>query len=199
VLPWPPPDRVICAAMPAGRMVRSAAVSPRLSWIFGYGSLLWRPDFRYRVRRTGWIDGWSRRLWQRSTDHRGTPVAPGRVATLIPVPGARCGGAAYQIEEAELPSVLEALHVREQQGYELVQLDVALDDGSTVAAATWVATERNPYFAGAETVEAVAEAVRRSHGPSGSNADYVIELERALVALGAPDDHVTAVARLVRL
>jgi glutathione-specific gamma-glutamylcyclotransferase len=179
-------------------MIESAPVSPRTSWIFGYGSLIWRPGFRYRTRRAGWIDGWSRRLWQRSTDHRGTPAAPGRVATLIPVAGARCGGAAYQIEEAELPSVLDALHVREQQGYEFVQFDVGLDDGSAVPAAAWVATAGNPYFAGAESVEAIAEVVGRSHGPSGSNLDYVIELDRALVSLGTPDDHVTAVARLLQ-
>ena len=92
---------------------------------------------------------------------------------------------------------MDALHVREQQGYEVVELDVRLDDGSTVRAATWIATPDNPYFAGAESVEAIAEVVRRSHGPSGSNIEYVIELERALIALGTPDAHVTAVARLL--
>lgn len=172
-------------------------MSCRSSWVFGYGSLIWRPGFRYLARRAGWIDGWSRRLWQRSTDHRGTPDRPGRVATLVPVEGARCGGAAYQIDDAVRQSVLDSLHVREQQGYDFIQLDVRFDDGSAVSAAAWVATPANPYFAGDEPVAAIAEAVRRSHGPSGSNIDYVLELEAALLSLGAPDDHVTAVARLL--
>jgi glutathione-specific gamma-glutamylcyclotransferase len=172
-------------------------VSFGTSWIFGYGSLIWRPGFRYRARQPGWIQGWSRRLWQRSTDHRGTPDAPGRVATLVPEAGATCGGAAYHIEDADLPSVFDALHVREQQGYELIRIDVRLDDGSTVSAATWLATEDNPYFAGTESVSAIADVVLRSHGPSGSNIEYVLELERALTVLGCPDDHVTAVARLL--
>ncbi len=178
-------------------MLRLLPVSPRTSWIFGYGSLVWRPDFRYVARRAGWIEGWSRRLWQRSTDHRGTPEVPGRVATLVPVEGARCGGVAYHVDDADLPSVLEALHVREQQGYDVIEVGVGLDDGTRVPAATWIATADNPYFAGDESVAAIADAVRRSHGPSGSNAEYVLELERALIALGCPDPHVTAVARLL--
>jgi cation transport regulator ChaC len=172
-------------------------VSPRTSWIFGYGSLVWRPGFRHQARRPGWIHGWSRRLWQRSTDHRGTPEAPGRVATLVPVADARCGGAAYHVDDADLPSVLDALHVREQQGYDVIELDVRLADGVAVRAATWIATADNPYFAGGASVAAIADVVRRSHGPSGSNVEYVLELERALGALGCPDAHVTAVARLL--
>jgi len=173
-------------------------VSSRTSWIFGYGSLVWRPGFRHLARRAGWIQGWSRRLWQRSTDHRGTPEAPGRVATLVPVADARCGGAVYHIDAADLPSAIDALHVREQQGYEVIELDVQLDDGSTVSAVTWIAPADNPYFAGGESDAAIADVVRRSHGPSGSNIEYVLELERALTALGCSDPHVTAVARLLR-
>lgn len=169
----------------------------RTSWIFGYGSLIWRPAFRHAARRPGWIQGWSRRLWQRSTDHRGTPDAPGRVATLVPAAGARCGGVAYLVDDAELTAVLDALHVREQQGYDLLHLDVALDDGSTVPASTWIASADNPYFAGDEPAAAIADVVRRSHGPSGSNLEYVLELAAALAALGIVDDHVSEVAGLL--
>lgn len=172
-------------------------MSFRTSWIFGYGSLIWRPGFRYVTRRAGWVEGWTRRLWQSSTDHRGTPEAPGRVATLIPSAGERCGGAAYQVEGAELEAVLEALHVREQQGYAVLELEVWLDDGSRIPATTWIATAENPYFAGDEPLASIADVVRRSHGPSGSNLEYVIELERALNALGIADAHVTAVADLL--
>jgi cation transport regulator ChaC len=172
-------------------------VPVRTSWIFGYGSLIWRPAFRYAARRPGWIDGWSRRLWQRSTDHRGTAEAPGRVATLVPAADARCGGVAYLVEDAELASVLDALHVREQQGYDLLHLDVRLDDGSTVAASTWIASAENPYYAGDESIAAIAEVVRRSRGPSGSNLEYVLELVSALAALGMADDHVNEVADLL--
>jgi glutathione-specific gamma-glutamylcyclotransferase len=179
-------------------VIRSLSLVPyRTSWIFGYGSLVWRPGFDYVTRRAGWVEGWSRRLWQSSTDHRGTPEAPGRVATLVPAAGERCGGAAYQIDRADLPAVLGALHVREQQGYEVLELEVRLDDGSVIPATTWIATADNPYFVGAEPLASIAEVVRRSHGPSGSNVEYVLELELALTALGFSDAHVSAIADLL--
>ena len=67
-------------------------------WVFGYGSLVWRPDFPFQDR-LAFIHGWRRRFWQSSTDHRGTPSAPGRVATLVRGDDAeRLWGTAYQLE-----------------------------------------------------------------------------------------------------
>jgi cation transport regulator ChaC len=53
-------------------------------WVFGYGSLVYRPGFEYARRVEGFIRGYRRVFHQGSTDHRGTPEFPGRTVTLAP-------------------------------------------------------------------------------------------------------------------
>ncbi len=86
-------------------------------WIFGYGSLVWRPDFPFAERRAATIVGWARRFWQGSTDHRGVPGAPGRVVTLVAEPGARCWGTAYRVAYDVLSGVIDTLEQRVYGGY----------------------------------------------------------------------------------
>ncbi len=173
-------------------------------WVFGYGSLVWRPAMAYAHRRAARVDGWGRRFWQASTDHRGTPEAPGRVLTLVPSPGSAVWGMAYAIDAPDEAAVLRALDEREQQGYDRLALDVALaaDERAgaivtTARAITYVATAANPHFVGPEDVEATAAIVRGARGPSGDNVGYVVALAHALAALGAPDPDVDALAALV--
>jgi len=170
-------------------------------WIFGYGSLIWRPDFPHREARVADLAGWERRFWQGSTDHRGVPGAPGRVVTLVPAaPFARevCRGMAYLVEAAERDAVIAHLDLREKGGYRMVEAELIFSPGGGRAGGvTYVATPENPNYLGPAPLDAIAAQVRASHGPSGANIDYVLKLAQALRAIGADDAHVFELARLL--
>ncbi|MHA1107974.1 MAG: gamma-glutamylcyclotransferase [Alphaproteobacteria bacterium] len=169
------------------------------TWIFGYGSLVWRPDFVFSKSRPAAIDGWARRFWQGSTDHRGVPGAPGRVVTLIEAPGETCRGMAYRIADDDRGHVLAKLDYREKGGYRLadVTLHFAGAAGGEAAGLVYIATPDNPNYLGPAAPADIAAQVRVSTGPSGDNTEYVLRLAAALRELGAEDEHVFGIARLV--
>lgn len=160
-------------------------------WLFGYGSLIFKPDFPYLERRPASISNWTRRFWQGSHDHRGTESAPGRVATLVPQPGAVCAGMAYLIT----PEVFAHLDHREKNGYLRLATAIDFDDGSSEIGLVYIATAGNAAFLGEATEFDIARQIAASHGPSGANRDYLIELAHALRALGRDDAHVFEIER----
>jgi cation transport regulator ChaC len=169
-------------------------------WIFGYGSLLWRPAFPYEERRVGFVEGFARRFWQGSTDHRGVPGAPGRVVTLVPDAGERCWGAAFRVASADREQVLGQLDYRERGGFERLEVDVhaAGEPHASLRALLYIAGPANPNYLGPAPPEAIAAQVEGAHGPSGSNLDYVRGLFDALEEMGVEDSHVTSIVALLR-
>lgn len=165
-------------------------------WLFGYGSLIWKADFDYLERRPAAITGWARRFWQGSHDHRGTPEAPGRVATLIRAEGAVCHGMAYRIT----PEVLAPLDVREKNGYlrkkvTLTFLDEAGNPDADQAPSEgliYLASEDNPAFLGDAPLADIVQQIAQAHGPSGPNSAYLLNLAQALRELGTEDAHIFA-------
>ena len=169
---------------------------PRELWIFGYGSLMWRPGFAHRERRPGFVAGFARRFWQGSTDHRGVPGAPGRVVTLVPEREAVCWGVAFRVDPRHRASVLARLDHRERGGFTRAWLELRFRAPARrrVWALAYVAETANSNYLGEAPLEAIAEQVRASRGPSGSNADYALRLARTLRALGVRERHVEALA-----
>ncbi len=167
-------------------------------WVFGYGSLVWRPAFAFAERRNAWIRGFTRRFWQGSTDHRGVPGSPGRVVTLLPEVGSSCYGVAYRVPESGVKCVLADLDHRERGGYDRRQVDLYFGDGTGTAGLVYIATPANPNYLGPAPLDAIAAQIAQARGPSGSNAEYVRELARSLREMPADDDHVFALDGLLR-
>ena len=163
-------------------------------WLFGYGSLIWKADFAFLERRRAHVRHWSRRFWQGSHDHRGTPADPGRVLTLVADSDAHCHGMAYRIT----PAVFEHLDAREKNGYLRNAVRLALDDGSEVDGLVYIATAGNAAWLGPASDGEIASHIARAGGPSGRNRDYLTELTDALRRLGIDDAHVFAIERKLR-
>src|SRR5450830_1932121 len=158
-------------------------------WLFGYGSLIYKADFPFITRRPASITGWTRRFWQGSHDHRGTPMAPGRVATIVPQAGAICDGMAYLIT----PEVFAHLDHREKNGYLRLSTVISFDDGSSTEGLVYIANEENAAFLGAASELDIARQIARAAGPSGPNSEYLLHLAQALRELGKTDPHVFAI------
>jgi len=167
----------------------------KMHWIFGYGSLIWRPDFSYRQARKAALRGWRRRFWQASPDHRGVPGAPGRVVTLIEDPGAVCWGLAFEVAASAWSEIVARLDEREKNGYTPHHVDIELEDGSWVTALTYIAGPGNPSFVGPAPRAAIATQIAYAVGPSGSNREYLLRLARTLAELDIHDEEVVHLQR----
>ena len=182
-------------------------------WIFGYGSLVWRPAFPHLRAHPASIGGYARRFWQGSTDHRGLPGRPGRVVTLLPdghesldqdtlSRSARCWGTAYEVPSGDPEGVLAGLDHRERGGYDRVEVEIILVDlplpsgaqrarePRNVAGVVYIAGPENENYLGAASTRAIARQIAAASGPSGANPEYVFELSRSLRVMGAEDAHI---------
>ncbi|WP_374584723.1 gamma-glutamylcyclotransferase [Pseudoduganella sp.] len=162
-------------------------------WLFGYGSLIYKADFPFIERRPAYIVGWSRRFWQGSHDHRGTPEAPGRVATLVPSEGAVCHGMAYLVT----PEEFAHLDHREKNGYLRVAIDIHFEAGGTEEGLIYIAAADNAAWLGEASEEEIARHIASAAGPSGPNAEYLLRLAEALRDMGHHDEHVHAIEALL--
>jgi len=80
-------------------------------WLFGYGSLIWKPDFDYAERRPARVHGWHRALKMWSRINRGTPECPGLVFGMLS--GGTCRGMVFRIPHADVPAMMEKIWARE--------------------------------------------------------------------------------------
>ena len=155
-------------------------------WVFGYGSLMWRPDFDVLERVPARLMGLHRALCVFSFVHRGTPEKPGLVLGLDR--GGMCRGIAYRVAAAKRARTIAYLRGREQvtSVYLETMRRIELEDEARrqVRALTYIVDRGHVQYAGRLSIEQSVHYVRQGHGRSGNNRDYVVETVRALEALG---------------
>jgi cation transport protein ChaC len=162
-------------------------------WVFGYGSLIWRPGFPYLEQRMASLIGAHRSLCVYSWVHRGTPERPGLVLGLDR--GGACRGIAFRIAPSEWDNVVAYLREREQvtSVYRERIRDVRFADGTQAPALTYMVDRGHGQYAGKVDEDTQFSIVRDAHGRSGANRDYIISTAAHLAKLGIRD------AQLARL
>ncbi|MFN3524051.1 MAG: gamma-glutamylcyclotransferase [Phenylobacterium sp.] len=145
-------------------------------WVFGYGSLMWRPGFPYEERRAATLHGRRRAFCIYSVHHRGTYQRPGLVLGLAP--GGATRGMAYRVAEADWDETYAYLREREQPTETYVETArfVRLADGRRPQALVFVSDTAHPQWAGDLSLERQAELIAGAVGLSGRNVDYLRDL-----------------------
>lgn len=166
-------------------------------WVFGYGSLMWRPDFDHLEVRTAVVHGWHRTMCILSTRYRGTPEAPGLVLGLDR--GGTCRGRAFRVAADRIDAVKHILHEREMitNVYEPRMMPARLDDGRRVIAYSFVARRDHPQYVGRLSPEAAACYIRAGCGAKGACRDYLVNTVRHLEELGIRDANLSRLLSLV--
>ena len=169
-------------------------------WVFGYGSLMWRPGFDFVEKAPAALIGAHRSLCIYSFHHRGTQDHPGLVLGLDE--GGACRGIAFRVAPAHAEPTLSYLRDREQvtSVYVETMKPVSLLDGSgrELEALFYIADRAHPQYAGRLSLEAQARLVRSASGLAGANIDYVLNTVRHLEKAGIHDVELMALAQRLR-
>jgi cation transport protein ChaC len=168
-------------------------------WVFGYGSLMWRPGFEFLEQVPARLIGEHRALCVYSFDHRGTPEKPGLVLGLDR--GGACRGIAFRVAAKRRDEVIGYLRGREQTThvYREVTRSVWLENDARerVAALAYVVDRGHVQYAGRLSLHEQLRYVRQGHGRSGNNRDYVLETVRSIEAQGFRDSQLHQLALLL--
>jgi cation transport protein ChaC len=169
-------------------------------WVFGYGSLIWRPGFAFVERVPAKLVGLHRALCVYSFVHRGTPENPGLVLGLDR--GGACRGIAYRVAGARRDETLAYLRAREQATnvYLETQRSVVLHGKPErrVRALAFCVDRGHAQYAGRLSLDQQLHLVRHGRGRSGPNPEYVVSTVEALEVIGCHDRNLHLLAQRLK-
>ena len=166
-------------------------------WIFGYASLIWRPEFDAAEHRSALVHGWHRALRMRSRVNRGTPQQPGLVFALLP--GGACRGVVYRLRPEHGERELEQLWAREMPTgvYDPRLLPVRTAHG-TVLALAFTLSRRSEACLPRLPDDEMLGILRHARGRCGTTLDYLMETATALRERGVHDREIERLMALAR-
>ena len=166
-------------------------------WVFGYASLIWRPEFEAAEQRAATVHGWHRALAMRSNINRGTPQCPGLVFALVA--GGSCRGMAYRIDRERAAAELTRLWVREMPTgvYDPKWLPCRTAQGP-VDALAFTLSRRSPSYTGRLANEEMLDILRTACGRYGTTLEYLVETAVSLARCGVHDREIERLVALAR-
>jgi len=189
---------VAVPAMPA-KIPSETELSKADLWVFGYGSLMWRPGFEFIEQVPARLIGEHRALCVYSFDHRGTPEKPGLVLGLDR--GGACRGVAFRVPARQRSDTVDYLRSREQTTnvYREVMRSVWLENEARqrVSALAYVVDRGHVQYAGRLSLVEQLRHVLQGHGRSGNNRDYVLSTVKSIEAQGFRDQQLHLLAAML--
>jgi cation transport protein ChaC len=167
-------------------------------WVFGYGSLLWKPAFEPAEQVAAILPGWHRAFCIRVTRFRGTPEQPGLMMSLMP--GGSCRGALFRVPSREVMPSLRKLWRREMtvKPPNAPPRWVVAKAGTTATRAIVFAADPNGCnFVKGLTGEQISAVLCAAVGHWGSGAEYLLQTVDQLEHLGIRDANLWRLQRLV--
>lgn len=167
-------------------------------WLFGYGSLIWKPEIDHVEERVAVARGWHRSFCMNMTRWRGTKDAPGLMMALDR--GGQCKGVAFRLSDGDRRQKLDKLLRREvtlkPTSYHPRLLDLTSAAGPFRALA-FVINRKGTTYAGPIEEKVVVERLATSCGHWGSGADYLYNTVKNLEQRGIHDRHLWRLQQLV--
>lgn len=191
------PAPLLDATLAQWRELTARHALDRDLWVFGYASLIWRPEFDAVEHRPARVHGWHRALQMRSRVNRGTPERPGLVFALLS--GGSCQGVVYRIAHAQVPGQLERLWQREMPTgvYDPRWLRCSTPRGPVTALAFTLSRRSGAWVGRLEDTHLV-QLLRQARGRYGTTLDYLLETARCLDAQGIRDREVRRLVAVAR-
>ncbi len=166
-------------------------------WVFGYASLIWRPEFQSLEQRDAVVHGWHRALKMRSRLNRGSPECPGLVFALLR--GGACRGVVYRVAAPRVPAELERLWQREMPNgvYDprWVQCHTA---AGRVRALAFTLPADSPNHTGPLPDEELLRICAHARGRYGTTLDYLHDTASGLRRCGIRDREIERLVRLTQ-